>query len=87
MFHENLAEINSFTEFTDDQKQLRDSVRKFVQDEIIPVAAQYDKSMEYPWDIMKKAHALGFLNTDIPEEYGEKSFKKFSLTFFRWSRS
>ncbi|CAI4233075.1 unnamed protein product [Auanema sp. JU1783] len=57
-------------QFSDEQKQLRDSVRKFVQEEIIPVAGHYDKTMEYPWDVMNKAHALGFLNTDIPEEYG-----------------
>lgn len=60
----------SFTEFTDEQKQLRDAVRKFVKEEIIPVAAEYDKSMEFPWPIVKKAHANGFLNLDVPSEYG-----------------
>ncbi|PAV73487.1 hypothetical protein WR25_26653 [Diploscapter pachys] len=57
-------------EFTPDQIALRDSVRKFVTDEIIPVAAQYDKTMEYPWPVIKKAHSLGFLNGVVPEKYG-----------------
>jgi acyl-CoA dehydrogenase len=26
--------------------------------------------MEYPWPIIKKAHANGFMNLDIPSEYG-----------------
>lgn len=26
--------------------------------------------MEYPWEVIKKAHAVGLLNTHIPEEYG-----------------
>ncbi|CAD6189068.1 unnamed protein product [Caenorhabditis auriculariae] len=43
---------------------------KFTADEIIPVAAKYDKSMEYPWDIVKKAHQLGYVTAAIPEEYG-----------------
>ncbi|KAJ1363325.1 putative medium-chain specific acyl-CoA dehydrogenase 10, mitochondrial [Parelaphostrongylus tenuis] len=57
-------------ELAPEQWQLRDAVRKFTSEEIIPVAAQYDKTMEYPWDVIKKAHACGFVNTDIPEEYG-----------------
>ncbi|VDM59813.1 unnamed protein product [Angiostrongylus costaricensis] len=59
-----------FLEFTPEQLQLRDAVRKFTTEEIIPVAHDYDRTMEYPWDVIKKAHACGFVNTDIPEEYG-----------------
>ena len=25
---------------------------------------------QYPWEIMKKAHALGLMNGHIPQEYG-----------------
>ncbi|WKY17162.1 hypothetical protein Q1695_001630 [Nippostrongylus brasiliensis] len=39
-------------------------------EEIIPKAAHYDKTMEFPWEIIKKAHACGFMNPDIPEAYG-----------------
>ncbi|GMT32175.1 hypothetical protein PFISCL1PPCAC_23472, partial [Pristionchus fissidentatus] len=56
--------------FTPEQEELRTTVRKFVQDEIIPVAGHYDKTMEYPWEVIKKAHACGLINTDIPAAYG-----------------
>lgn len=38
--------------------------------ELAPVAAKYDESGEFPWDIVKKAHALGIMNPQIPEAYG-----------------
>jgi acyl-CoA dehydrogenase len=43
---------------------------QFAAEEIIPKAAHHDKTGEYPWEILKKAHALGLLNTHIPQEYG-----------------
>lgn len=55
---------------TDEQRELRDLVRKFVRDEIIPVAGHFDRTGEFPWDIIKKAHATGLVNVDIPVEYG-----------------
>ncbi|KAH7728835.1 putative medium-chain specific acyl-CoA dehydrogenase [Aphelenchoides avenae] len=57
-------------ELSDEQRQLQDAVKKFVKEEIIPVAAQYDRTMEYPWAVIKKAHANGFMNLDIPTECG-----------------
>uniref|UniRef100_A0A915E9C7 medium-chain acyl-CoA dehydrogenase n=1 Tax=Ditylenchus dipsaci TaxID=166011 RepID=A0A915E9C7_9BILA len=57
-------------ELNEEQRQLQDSVTKFVKEEIIPKAAHYDQTMEFPWEIIKKAHANGFMNVDIGEEYG-----------------
>uniref|UniRef100_A0A914XC59 Medium-chain specific acyl-CoA dehydrogenase, mitochondrial n=1 Tax=Plectus sambesii TaxID=2011161 RepID=A0A914XC59_9BILA len=57
-------------DLTDEQKELQETARKFVRDNVIPVAAHHDKTGEYPWEVMKKAHACGLLNTDIPAEYG-----------------
>ncbi|CAB3400632.1 unnamed protein product [Caenorhabditis bovis] len=53
-----------------DHIELRNNLRKFVAEEVTPVAADYDKSMEYPWPVLKKAHAQGYLCMDIPEAYG-----------------
>jgi acyl-CoA dehydrogenase len=36
----------------------------------MPVAAELDRTMEYPHDLLKKTHDLGLLNVEIPEEYG-----------------
>jgi acyl-CoA dehydrogenase len=57
-------------ELTEEQKALREMVRKFVQKEIVPVAAHYDKSGEFPWDIIKKAFEMGLLTCYMPERYG-----------------
>ena len=43
---------------------------KFTREEIIPVAAHYDRTGEYPWEVLKKAHENGLMNLYIPEEYG-----------------
>lgn len=57
-------------ELSEELEQLRDMARKFCREEIMPVAAQHDKTGEYPWDVIKKAHALGLLNGHIPEHCG-----------------
>ncbi|TKR61893.1 hypothetical protein L596_028943 [Steinernema carpocapsae] len=57
-------------EFNDEQKALREMAQKFVREEIIPVAAEYDRTGKYPWEVLKKAHANGLMNTDIPAAYG-----------------
>uniref|UniRef100_A0A0N4VKR5 Acyl-CoA dehydrogenase n=1 Tax=Enterobius vermicularis TaxID=51028 RepID=A0A0N4VKR5_ENTVE len=66
-----LKETNEYNlELTDEQRELYGVIRKFVKDEIIPKAAHYDQTGEFPWPIIKKAHANGFMNTDIPTKYG-----------------
>lgn len=57
-------------DFTDDQKAFRDLAKKFTAEEVIPVAAKYDLSGEYPWDIVKKAAEVGLINGHVPEKYG-----------------
>uniref|UniRef100_A0A0N4ZWI2 medium-chain acyl-CoA dehydrogenase n=1 Tax=Parastrongyloides trichosuri TaxID=131310 RepID=A0A0N4ZWI2_PARTI len=57
-------------DFTEDQLALRDAVATFTKEEIIPVAAEYDKTAKFPWEIIKKGHANGLMNTTIPEKYG-----------------
>uniref|UniRef100_A0AC34QYS3 Acyl-CoA dehydrogenase n=1 Tax=Panagrolaimus sp. JU765 TaxID=591449 RepID=A0AC34QYS3_9BILA len=55
---------------TDQQKEIHSAAIKFSKEVILPQAAKYDKSMEFPWDIVKQAHELGFMNAQIPEQYG-----------------
>jgi len=57
-------------ELSAEQKEIQELARKFTRDEIIPKAAEYDRTMEYPWDIVKKAWALGLLNVHIPKDFG-----------------
>ncbi len=55
---------------SEEQKQLQEMVRKFTKEEIIPKAAHYDQTGEFPRDLVNKAWELGIMNTHIPEAYG-----------------
>ncbi len=55
---------------TDEQKALQELARDFAQNEIAPVALELDKSGEYPYALLKHAHALGLLNLTIEDTYG-----------------
>lgn len=57
-------------ELNDEQKALQELARKFTKEEIIPVAAEYDKTGEYPWPIVTKAWEVGLMNGHIPQEFG-----------------
>ena len=54
----------------DDEREIIDLAEKFTRDEIIPHAAHHDRTGEFPWDIVKKAHAVGLMNLHVPREYG-----------------
>lgn len=60
--------------FTQDQKDIVDTVKKFAKNEIIPVAQKMDDEGIFPKEIMKQCWELGFLNTCIPAEYGGVGF-------------
>lgn len=53
-----------------EQREFQELARKFAREEIAPVAAHHDRTGEYPWDVIKKAHALGLMNGHIPQEFG-----------------
>ncbi|HEY3174587.1 MAG TPA: acyl-CoA dehydrogenase family protein [Candidatus Polarisedimenticolia bacterium] len=55
---------------TDEQRQIRDLAREFARQEIVPVAAEHDKTGEFPREICRKAWELGLMNTHIPEAFG-----------------
>ncbi|KAM8805872.1 medium-chain specific acyl-CoA dehydrogenase, mitochondrial [Eudromia elegans] len=57
-------------ELTDEQKEFQATARKFAREEIIPVAAEYDKTGEYPFPLIKRAWELGLINLHIPESCG-----------------
>lgn len=57
-------------QLSDEQREMQELARKFTREEIIPKAAKHDETGEFPWDIVKKAHALGLMNPHIPQEVG-----------------
>src|SRR5436853_2956739 len=50
--------------------QLRDSVRGFTADEIAPLAAEIDKTNEFPRRLWPKLGEMGLIGITVVEEYG-----------------
>jgi len=57
-------------ELNDQQKMIQKMVREFAEKEIAPVAADLDKTGEFPSKILEKMAKLGLLGIVIPTEYG-----------------
>ena len=59
---------------TDEQTMIRQMARKFVENEVKPVAMEYDHKTDpkdcIPWELLKKAAKLGLTKMAIPAEYG-----------------
>lgn len=55
---------------SEEQKQIREEVRRFAENEIEPVAKEYDVEEKYPWDVMDEAAKMGLLGAHIPMDYG-----------------
>ncbi|MBV8195537.1 MAG: acyl-CoA dehydrogenase family protein, partial [Candidatus Dormibacteraeota bacterium] len=56
---------------TREQEEIRDLAHDFAEKEMRPVADRYDENEETPWEVMRKAHALGLgPASTFPEEYG-----------------
>jgi len=49
---------------------LRETVHRFAQDEIVPIAAQVDRENKYPREIWRKLGDLGLLGITVDEDYG-----------------
>src|SRR5690625_4948910 len=56
--------------YTEEQIMLRDSVRSFVDKEIMPNIAEWDREGKFEPSIMKKLADLGLMGVCIPEKYG-----------------
>ena len=53
-----------------EQKQIQKTVREFADNEIKPVAKEFDREEKYPHDIVEKAAEMGLTGANIPLEYG-----------------
>ena len=65
-------------ELTEEQEMVRNSVREFAQNEIAPVAREYDEAEKFPREQLKGLAELGLLGMIIPEEYGGAGFDSVS---------
>ena len=56
--------------FTEEHLAFQDMLRKFVETEIEPFAAEWDEAESFPRELYKKAADIGLLGIGFPEEYG-----------------
>src|SRR6266853_6287165 len=56
--------------FTEEQQQLRRSVREFAEGEIAPHVMEWDEASHFPMEIMPKLAEMGLPGVIFPEEYG-----------------
>ncbi len=56
-------------ELSDEQESLRAHIRSFVEEEVKPIALEYDESQEFPHEVFRKLGDLGYLGIVIPTEY------------------
>ena len=55
---------------TPDHQMLWDTLKQFVQREVEPQAAEYDRSEEFNVELFRKAGDLGLLGLTVPERFG-----------------
>ncbi|OGU59524.1 MAG: acyl-CoA dehydrogenase [Ignavibacteria bacterium GWF2_33_9] len=55
---------------TEEQVFLRDTVCKFAEEVVRPVAAEFDEKEEFPYDIVKQMFEMGFMGCIVPEKFG-----------------
>ena len=55
---------------TDERRLIRETVREFGENEIRPVAAEYEAEQRYPTELLSAAGDLDLVAPNVPEEYG-----------------
>ena len=56
--------------FTDEQQQLRRSIREFAESEIAPHVMEWDEASRFPEELIPKLGEMGLLGVIFPEKYG-----------------
>jgi alkylation response protein AidB-like acyl-CoA dehydrogenase len=57
-------------DLTDEQREVRRSVREFAEKEILPHVERYERESRYPLELIAKLPELGLMGPMIPEQYG-----------------
>jgi alkylation response protein AidB-like acyl-CoA dehydrogenase len=65
-----LAAETGLIELTDEQRAIVQTVRDFVEKEVIPVADELEHKDEYPEQIVEGMKELGLFGLTVPEEFG-----------------
>src|SRR6188474_2855779 len=55
---------------SDEERMVRDTVRKFVDDRVIPIIDQHFEDATFPSELISEMAAIGLFGGNLPEEYG-----------------
>ncbi|HWF43080.1 MAG TPA: acyl-CoA dehydrogenase family protein [Candidatus Kapabacteria bacterium] len=55
---------------TEEQRMVRDTVRSFVESDVLPIIEHHNQAMTFPKELVPKIGALGLLGATLPEKYG-----------------
>ncbi len=55
---------------TDEHEMIRREARRFAQEEIAPIAAEFDETGDFPSDTIMKMGQMGFMGIEVPDQYG-----------------
>lgn len=55
---------------SDEHEMIRQAARKFAQERIAPIAAEFDEFGEFPMETVREMGQMGFMGIEVPEEYG-----------------
>lgn len=55
---------------TDEEILIRDTVRNFISEELIPVIEKYNRQGEFPAELIPKMAQLGLFGSTLPQQYG-----------------
>ncbi len=62
--------VNAGRQLSDEEKQVRDQTREFVDREVIPTAAEYWDKAQFPFDLLPGLGELGIMGATLGPEYG-----------------
>ena len=60
--------------YTQEQQQLRKTIRKFTETEIKPHVMEWDETQEFPTDVFRELGRMGVLGAVFPEELGGSGY-------------
>ena len=66
-------------ELSEEHEELRATVRRFAQEEVAPVVAEYYEHGSFPYPLVQKMGEMGLFGLPFPEEYGGMGGDVFAL--------
>jgi alkylation response protein AidB-like acyl-CoA dehydrogenase len=64
---------------SEEQRTVVEEVRRFAENEIAPVASEYDREEKYPHEVMETATEMGLPGAHFPVEYGGAGYSTLEM--------